>query len=327
MVLEVPRELSILAYALEENAGFAAAKAAAAVQLLQRREEQRLLPWLRALPNSVPAPFLWSLEELAATHDEEVLVPECLGIDFVNHSANPNACMRLDPEPSHKDDSFKFRLVALRNIRPGEEVTIEYIASNRSDEDYLAVYGYLPPQPAGNRLFRNLQHLVERYHHQVLLSLAVGEAASNKQGLDYKEVRHLVDNPGAVFSAANVLLVELAMGGLLQMLLKDQLGLGVEPSGRFHPSLLRAASLVAEAYPDRHFPGKPKGQPGPDPLDFLRNHCKNMLATYPASCDEDAELLAAEGSTMTASMRTAVEFRLRKRAALKAALRLQGQRE
>ena len=39
------------------------------------------------------------------------------GIDFVNHSANPNACMMLDHEPSHREEAFTFELVALRSIR------------------------------------------------------------------------------------------------------------------------------------------------------------------------------------------------------------------
>ena len=60
--------------------------------------------------------------------------------------------------------------------------------------------------------------------------------------------------------------------------------------------------------------------PGLDPIAFLRNHCNIQLsASYATSCDEDAELLAAEGSSMTPAMRTAVEFWMRKKAALKAA--------
>ena len=101
-------------------------------------------------------------------------------------------------------------------------MTINYGADLRFDEDYLTAYGYLPSQPAGNRVFRSLQHMVERYQTQVLMSLAQGESGeSDKPALALKGVGYQLENPDAVSSAAIVFLVELAKAGLLETLSQD----------------------------------------------------------------------------------------------------------
>ena len=86
-------------------------------------------------------------------------------------------------------------------------MTISYHANLRFDEDYLTTYGYLPAQPAGNLLFRDIDDLVERYHLQALVERAMQETNPDKEKLYYDAViENDLGNSHGVRSAANAVL-------------------------------------------------------------------------------------------------------------------------